>query len=97
MRYIFTQFFNLTAKPNEWLQIDLKIPKFVTGVITQGNRRWNERVTSFNIKYSNTTNSFWFVTDEARNPLVSKNYSITTNKECFCTIFLGIIYFILIL
>ena len=81
------QFFDIPGRQNEWLQIDLRTPKFVAGVITQGYPVWDEWIRSFKIKYGNTINILRFVTDQTRNPLVSKYYLITTKPKCWCTIF----------
>ena len=41
----------------EWLQVDLRSPTLVTGIITQGSGLYNEWVKSFTIASGNSTSS----------------------------------------
>ena len=45
-------------RAGEWIQVDLRSPKYVTGVITQGRADLDEWITSYKIAYFNTKSSF---------------------------------------
>ena len=54
----------------EWIQVDLKTPKRVVAVVTQGFNspmKLNEWVTSYKISYGNNTNSMQVIQNEQGN------------------------------
>lgn len=56
-------FFFLLARNNDYLQVDLRTAKKVTGVVTQGRARndVDQWVTSYKVSYSNDGTNFHFV------------------------------------
>ena len=56
-------FFFLLARNNDYLQVDLRTAKNVTGVVTQGRARndVDQWVTSYKVSYSNDGTNFHFV------------------------------------
>ena len=62
----------MSSKKNEWLQVDLRTPMLVTGVVTQGNPWEIQWITSYKISYSNTTSRFQYINDDAGTQVVSK-------------------------
>ncbi|XP_033111516.1 lactadherin-like [Anneissia japonica] len=48
---------------DQWIQVDLGTLKNVQGVITQGRNRYNQWVTSYEVRYSVNGNSFEVITD----------------------------------
>ena len=59
--------------PDQWLQVDLLQPTFVTGIVTQSrfeDIKGDQRVTSFKIMFANKTNAFQNVTDKIGHDMV---------------------------
>ncbi|XP_076820978.1 lactadherin-like [Clavelina lepadiformis] len=54
--------------PGEWLQVDLRTPTTVTGVVTQGGGAW--WMTSFKISFGNSTNQLQVIQDVDGNDMV---------------------------
>ena len=57
----------LSGRRGEWLQVDLRQPTFVTGIVTQGrfeDTAAGQLVTSYKITFANQTNAFQYVTDK---------------------------------
>ena len=51
---------------NQWISVNLSMPRLVSGVITQGRDETNQWVTKFKIKYSNDSVSWHYMMDLAR-------------------------------
>ena len=63
----------LSGRRGEWLQVDLRQPTFVTGIITQGRAEDLSReqlVRSYKIMFANQTNAFQYVTDKMGQDMV---------------------------
>ncbi|CAK8671087.1 unnamed protein product [Clavelina lepadiformis] len=56
--------------PGEWLQVDLRTPTTVTGVVTQGGGAW--WVTSFKILFGNSTNHLQVIQDVDGNDMQTR-------------------------
>ncbi|XP_076820973.1 EGF-like repeat and discoidin I-like domain-containing protein 3 [Clavelina lepadiformis] len=54
--------------PGEWLQVDLRTPTTVTGVVTQGGGAW--RMTSFKISFGDTNNQLQAIQDVHGNDMI---------------------------
>ena len=53
---IFDVYFFIADRAGEWLQVDLRSPSRITGVITQGSGRTNNQwVRSFTVSYGNSS------------------------------------------
>ena len=55
-----------SGRRGEWLQVDLRQPTFVTGIVTQGRAEdtWGvQLVSSYKITFANQTNAFQYVID----------------------------------
>ena len=48
------------ADSNNWFQVNFKILKVVTGIIMMGNPKNNERILSYNLKWSHTGHNYTF-------------------------------------
>ena len=62
-----------SGRRGEWLQVDLRQPTFVTGIITQGRAedQWRDQlVRSYKITFANQTNAFQYVTDKMGQDMV---------------------------
>ena len=55
---LFIEFPSFVVAKGQWIQLDFKNPVYILGVITEGrNPQINDqRITSFNIAYGNSTN-----------------------------------------
>ena len=63
----------LSGGRGEWLQVDLRQPTFVTGIVTQGRFEdtWGvQLVRSYKITFANQTNAFQYVTDKMGQDMV---------------------------
>ncbi|XP_076819656.1 retinoschisin-like [Clavelina lepadiformis] len=69
--------------PGEWLQVDLRTPTTVTGVVTQGN--FGYWVTSFKISFGNSTNQLQTIQDVDGNDMIfqGKTDSYTPMQNLF--------------
>ncbi|XP_076820318.1 retinoschisin-like [Clavelina lepadiformis] len=66
--------------PGEWLQVDLRTPTTVTGVVTQGGGAW--WVTSFKILFGNSTNHLQVIQDVDGNDMIFQgNTDRTTHVQ----------------
>ena len=54
----------------EWLQVDLKTPIKVTGVVTQGRANADQWITTFNVAYGNSSSCLPIIQDENGNDMV---------------------------
>ena len=53
-----------------WLQVDLKIPMYVTGAVTQGRYDFDQWVTSYKIRYGNSIDEMQFIQDSNGDDIV---------------------------
>ncbi|CAK8671089.1 unnamed protein product [Clavelina lepadiformis] len=63
--------------PGEWLQVDLRTPTRVTGVVTQGSSSY--WVTSFKISFGNSTNHLQVIQDVDGNDMIFQGNTDSTN------------------
>ncbi|CAK8683935.1 retinoschisin-like [Clavelina lepadiformis] len=61
--------------PGQWIQVDLKMPTYLTAVVTQGRPNYDEWLTSFKISYGNSTNALRIVKDRNGNDLIFRGNS----------------------
>lgn len=59
------------GSPGEWLQVDLKTPTTVTGVVTQGRPDSSKWVTSFKVAFGNFTDHLKMIQDFDEEDVVS--------------------------
>ncbi|XP_076807437.1 uncharacterized protein LOC143450678 isoform X2 [Clavelina lepadiformis] len=64
--------------PGEWLQVDLRTPTIVTGVVTQGGEDDHWWVTNFKITFGNIADQLQMIKDEDQNDMI---FSGNTNKD----------------
>ncbi|XP_076812150.1 retinoschisin-like [Clavelina lepadiformis] len=68
--------------PGEWIQVDLKKPTVVTGVVTQGRNERPHRVTSFKISYGNSTDQLQVIqNDEGSDHIFTGNTDSNTHLQ----------------
>lgn len=60
---------------NEWLRIDLRSVKWVTGVQTQGRSDHDQRTLAYNIRYGDDVNTLVYISDSNGTPMVSVSLS----------------------
>ncbi|XP_076817821.1 retinoschisin-like [Clavelina lepadiformis] len=64
----------------EWIQVDLRTPAAVTGVVTQGRSDYDGWVTSYKVSYGNSTNQM-HVMQQNRRDLVFYAYPQNSNTH----------------
>ncbi|XP_076817811.1 lactadherin-like [Clavelina lepadiformis] len=63
-----------SAKAGDWIQVDLKVPTFVTAVVTQGRPHDHEQwVTSYKIAYGNSTETLQIIQENGSDVIFQGN------------------------
>ena len=52
---------SLTKDLNQWIQVDLVLPTWVTGVLTQGREDQSDWVTEYKVEYSSSGQNWMYV------------------------------------
>ncbi|CAK8671091.1 unnamed protein product [Clavelina lepadiformis] len=65
--------------PDKWLQVDLRTPTTVTGVVTQGSVGW--RVTSFKISFGDSNNHLQVILDVDGNDMIFQDNTEDTDNH----------------
>ena len=66
---------------DQWIQVNLGIPRLITGIITQGRHGRDEWVTRYKVQYTDDGVNWQYVVDGQQNEMV--NFSI----QLFCRSF----------
>ena len=56
---------------DQWIQVDLRASKLVSGIVLQGREDYSQWVTTYKVEYGDDGNSFQYVTDASNTAMVS--------------------------
>lgn len=68
----------LTSRIGEWVQVDFKSPRKITGVVTQGRVGANQYVTSYKVSYGVSLNDLRIYQDDGSDKIFKANNNAVT-------------------
>jgi hypothetical protein len=68
----------VSAKKDQWIQLDNGKVGTISGVITQGRKNFDQWVKTFKVKYKDETGTWWDVDGKTFNGNVDRNTKVTT-------------------